>query len=238
MEALAERARQSCADGTFRRKTTITAEERQAASTRLKANNPVNNPEVRAKISATLQAQAKDLAERLDLTRRAGKLNIPPMSEERRIATSERMKVSNPMKRPDVAAKVSAWQKEKYISDPKATAEAWIRAGSAPNKAESLLADTIAPLGFSFVGNATFWIGPCQSGSCRNPDFIYGTGRKRIAILLHGEYWHRPETDTIELADYQSLNWRVLTIWTKELTNPPAIYSKVETWLHGLASSE
>lgn len=237
LEKQSERARQSYADGAFRRKTPITNEEREAASQRMKANNPVNSPEVREKIAATLRKQSKQLAARLDQMRRDGLITHPPMSEANKAAASARMKANNPMKRPEVAAKVSISKLWRHFGNPKVIAEAWIRAGVAPNKAEQALAELIASLGFRFVGDALFWIGPCRSGRCRNPDFIYKSGRNRIAILLHGEYWHRAESDAVELADYTGKGWQVLTIWTKELSDPIAVFAKTKTWLAGLKSS-
>src|SRR5262249_17250492 len=58
------------------------------------------------------------------------------------------------------------------------------------------------------------WIGPCASGKRRNPDFLYGSGKNRVAILMHGTYWHsRPDSDdTTEMKDYGSAGWRIYAV--------------------------
>lgn len=235
---LAQRAHRGCADGTFRRKTPPSAQERKANSERMKAKNPVKSKEVRNKISQSLRKRSKELSERLHQRWESGEMKPHPQTEAQRRAASERMKANNPMKNPAVAAKVAESKRKAWTENHKEMAEQWIRAGTPPNKAEQTLAELIAPLNFRFVGGGDFWIGPCQSGMCRNPDFVYKTGRLKIAILLNGEYWHsRPErNDQQEVADYHGMGWRILIISDTELRDAVAVVTKVRNWMDGLKS--
>lgn len=238
---LAERARQLTADGTFRRKSPISQEERDAQSERMKANNPVNSPEVREKIRQTLLAKRAMLSERAKTMHAAGQFGEhKPMGPEARAKISQLMTDNNPMKRPEVAAKVAMWHRWKNFANPKAMAETWIRAGVAPNKAEQKLAQVLAPLGFRFVGDGSFWIGPCQSGMCRNPDYIYKSGRRKIGVLLNGAYWHQlpNRNDQQEMQDYQAYGWKMLVIMESELSNTTTVLAKVKDWLAGLKSQD
>ena len=240
-QAKAQQAKQSNASGTFRRKSQATEAERKAQSERMQADNPAKRPEVREKIRQTLLAKKDMLAERARQQHAEGRFGEHlPMSAEARQAQSQRMTEQNPMKNPETAAKVALNKRWRWLADPKGMAEAWIRAGVAPNKAEAALAEILTPLGFRFVGDGAFWIGPCQSGMCRNPDFIYKSGRQKIGLLLNGEYWHqRPERNDIqEMADYTAQGWQMLVISDKELSNPAAIMVKVKAWLVGLKSSK
>ena len=67
--------------------------------------------EVRAKVSATNRENREELSARLRQLWAEGKMVGHPISEEQRLATSERMKQSNPMHRAAVAAKVSETQR-------------------------------------------------------------------------------------------------------------------------------
>ena len=147
----------------------------------------------------------------------------------RRLISESKKGDKNPMKRPEIAEKVSKTIKEKwgpFFSEQLKTAwregrmkPRWAQGATtqSPNKKEQLLAEilvTAAPA-FQFVGNGAFWIGPCLSGKRRNPDFI--NKKEKKVILLHGEYWHTPEQAEVQTIDYQKKGWDVLTIWVKEL---------------------
>jgi G:T-mismatch repair DNA endonuclease (very short patch repair protein) len=147
----------------------------------------------------------------------------------RKLLSETKMGDRNPMKRPEVAEKVSQTMLEKWspffseqmkrnwregrIPSP------WQRGRTAalPNRAESALVEILASAAprFRYVGNGAFWIGPCLSGKRRNPDFI--DREEKRAILMHGEYWHSETEAAIEVADYESLGWVVMVVWEKEL---------------------
>ena len=149
--------------------------------------------------------------------------------EGRRKLSETKLGDRNPMKRPEVAEKVSRTLIEKWspiLSD--RMKERW-RSGRMPmpwerpalevfpNGAELELQRVLvacAPA-FRYVGNGAFWIGPCESGARRNPDFV--DSRRQLAILLHGEYWHTEESALQDVRDYESRRWKVLVVWSKEL---------------------
>ena len=146
------------------------------------------------------------------------------------------MKENNPMRSFEVRQKVSRAIKKLYEQDRRSMVERWVNAGASPNKAELLLLNLIAPLGFRYTGDGQFWIGPCQSGRCRNPDFVYGQGDQKVAILLNGEYWHNlPKSDDeMAMKDYLEMGWRVLIIKDTELDRP--LLPMITGWLHGVLS--
>lgn len=134
----------------------------------------------------------------------------------------------NPMKRADVAEKVSRTVKEKWgpffaekmrrtWRDGRLGPHTRKSSGTTPNKQEIEFGRVLAKVAprFEFVGCGTFWIGPCPSGKRRNPDFI--DKERRRVILFHGEFWHPPESAEIETADYEAKGWTVLVVWSKEL---------------------
>lgn len=105
-----------------------------------------------------------------------------------------------------------------------------------PNGMESILLGMIEPMGFRFVGDGRFWIGPCLSKKCRNPDFLFGSGKNKAALLFHGRYWHEraDADDAEEMADYQTAGWRVLVVWENELKDTATLMVKVFEWLASL----
>ncbi len=135
----------------------------------------------------------------------------------------------NPMKRPEVARKVSATIRKKHLkffSEKMRNTwrqgklkHVWERGATvvSPNKSEAMLFVLLQKElpAFRFVGNGAFWIGPCKSGKRRNPDFIDGATRK--VILLNGEYWHSKRGAVVERKDYEGKGWKVLQIWCMEL---------------------
>lgn len=236
-QLLAENARRLNADGILGRKGPIPQGERDAQGQRMRDNNPMKRPEVREKVRKAAASRKPELVARINRLRAEGKMgNPPPLTAEQREATRKRMSVNNPMRNPEVRARVAQTLRNQYATDRKAMVERWVNAGIAPNKAEMSLEEMIAPLGFRFVGDGRFWIGPCQSGKCRNPDFVYETGRRKIAILLNGKYWHSlPKSDDNQaMADYAALGWRVFVVWDSEL-NQSTLLSRIKDWLIGLA---
>ena len=151
------------------------------------------------------------------------------------------------MKRPEVAAKVSATIKRKWTaffsSQLKKNWKEGIvqfnpnaRIGICPNKAERKLQMILQEHlpNFIFTGNGTFWIGPCTSGMRRNPDFI--CKREKKVILLHGEYWHKSRAVEKERKDYRDQGWLPLIIWFKELQTKNRIALLAKLTSFGAAS--
>ena len=158
------------------------------------------------------------------------------MSPEARAKASEHMKRVNreiltPERRAEMGRKLSLTIRNR----PYVEVEHLVGPGG-PNKMEAQLLLQIEPLGFRFVGDGRFWIGPCQSKKCRNPDFLFGSGRNKAAVLFHGKYWHtRADADDAEeMQDYRAAGWRVLVIWEKELKAPDLLTRKASRWLVSL----
>lgn len=169
----------------------------------------------------------------------------------RRLLSAAKMGDANPMRRPEVAQKVSVTLKAKWGSRFSAKMkDSWRRGAikplwshlngkmSSPNKMEQVLAEillTAAP-DFKYAGNAAFWIGPCMSGKHRNPDWVDKQARK--VILLHGEYWHSKQDATTQTEDYETYGWAALTIWSKELQikRRPALLMKLRTFVASASS--
>lgn len=171
-----------------------------------------------------------------------------------RARVSERMKKKNPMKNPLIAEKVSNTLKKKWhqkLSDEmkRRWKEGkipfpWERSqvSCLPNKQETLLgtilemhADTKS---FKYVGNGSFWIGPCRSGKRRNPDFLCRD--LKCVILLHGEFYHTEKDAKEQEEDYLGKGWNVLTIWSKELSmrSRPSLLKKISLFVDSLSESD
>lgn len=138
----------------------------------------------------------------------------------------------NPMKRADVRKQVSETIKKKHSSffstQMKRTwrlqrdhmITAWQEANSRKPTGFELQVTSFLNrhgLPFQYTGDFSFWIGPCQSGKRRNPDYkITIKGQKKL-ILAHGRYWHSDEEkNQIELEDYKSKGWEAMIIWDDE----------------------
>lgn len=248
----------------------LTPEERSVLSQRLKQDNPMARPEIRAKVSQRLLEKTewrqrmsermktanpmKDPAakERMGQSLRqslakAGHIERPWLRKKGRSSPSPearekaklRMLTNNPMKNPETVQRVVLIRRWRQFSSPKSYVAKWIRRHIGPNKVEKALETLIAPLGFKFVGDGHFWIGPCLSGKCRNPDFIYKSGKLRIALLYNSRYWHDllpTNDDAEELADYAALHWRVLVVKEEDMNS--AVKDKVLDWLSGLRLSQ
>ena len=181
------------------------------------------------------QVAAKARWDSMTPTERIEKSNIKKLHASvqtprvRKLLSDTKRGERNPMKRPEVAKKVSATIKEKwrrFFSEQMKQSWRdgkipfpWQKNGTTqlPNAKERALLDILmaaAPT-FRYVGNQAFWIGPCASGRRRNPDFIDRSQKK--AILLHGEYWHPKKSVELEEQDYTSKGWKVLVVWSEEL---------------------
>jgi hypothetical protein len=230
---LAQHARRLNAMGVMGRKTPVTDAERLAQSERMRRDNPMKRPEIREKRRHLSDKRKQDLREQCRRLYAMGLFgHPPPMTEETKEAHRQRMRQNNPMKNPETRLKVSRAIQAQYKEDRCSMVKRWVNAGNAPNKAESMLAEIITPMGFQFTGGGQFWIGPCQSGRCRNPDFVYGTGREKIALLLNGEYWHSlPKSDDeAAMTDYSELGWQVFVVTDKELIQP-TVKTRIMDWL-------
>lgn len=233
-----EQARQRMLILRPQRKTPVSAEERRRASARMKQNNPMKQSHVVARV-VHLRRERGDYRRFGELTQRLwaeGKLKHIPITQEQREAASQRMKAHNPMFNPETVRKVVLVSRWRHFSDPKAYAERLIRKNIGPNKTEARIEAALQPLGFRFVGDGKFWIGPCLSGKCRNPDFIWKSGRKKVGLLYHSNYWHnRPDSDDEEeLRDYQALGWQIFVFREGDLSKFAEAIRRVQEWLVGL----
>jgi G:T-mismatch repair DNA endonuclease (very short patch repair protein) len=169
----------------------------------------------------------------------------------RRILADSKRGDMNPMKRSEVAQKVSTTIKRKWraffseqmsqnwkdgkIPPPWQTGPTKL----SPNGMEQVLAAILADVAptFRFTGNRAFWVGPSPSGRRRNPDFV--DSKTKRAILLHGEYWHTTEDAAVEVSDYLSCKWQVLVIWTRELQqkNRAALLLRIVQFLTSASSA-
>lgn len=164
------------------------------------------------------------------------------------------MKANNPMKNSQTIAAVSKylWTAEHRQRMSKRMKKLWKEGkitsahrrliGKKMNKTESLLSEVIRPMGFIYKGNGDFWIAGCQSGMARNPDFIWKSGKNKIALLMHGKYWHTmPNSNSSqEMRDYKDKGWSVFVLWVtnhmlKKHLEP--IRTEIKSWLDGRLSS-
>ena len=99
----------------------------------------------------------------------------------------------------------------------------WNKKNNCEKTVENIL-NTICHNEYEFVGNGKFII----KGFC--PDFVNCNGQKKI-IEFFGDYWHnRPETkerDIHRLKAYQSLGYKTLVIWEKELQDSKKLETKI-----------
>lgn len=96
------------AGSTYCRGHSNTPETRQANSERMKANNPMRQPDVSAKQLKTWRANGQDKisSQKMKERHEAGELSAPVNTPELRKINSERMKANNPMRNSEVAARV------------------------------------------------------------------------------------------------------------------------------------
>lgn len=200
-------------------------QEKKSRLRMLGPDNPMKNPEIVARVKAANVANGryKKFGEQIKAMHAAGKVpRRKHFSKEEREAISLRMKLNNPMKRPEIAAKVSKQftplhRKEMSETMKKSWREGKItprQHGMGKNKSEERLSPVLEDIGFRYCGDGTHWIAVTKSGIRRNPDFVWKSATLKTAFLLNGAYFHR---DKIlleqELEDYRSAGWRVLIFW-------------------------
>lgn len=151
-------------------------------------------------------------------------------------------------KHPEVILKLVAAAAE-YVHSPegravlsKRTKQQWSRMGSdlikaqrrgmkQPNKKEiqlQIILDTHFPDQWEYVGNGQVVLANLV------PDFINKNGKKAV-IELFGDYWHGEQrllrwysTELGRIMGYNSLGFKCLIIWEKELKNEHTIISKIK----------
>lgn len=176
------------------------------------------------------------------------------MSVARRLAISKRMRANNPMKRADVVEKVKrghapeyrakmsdlmkkTWQEGKIIPS------MFLGNGSVKgaNKTERMLFPLVRRHCGRFVGDGKFWVRLTESGISRNPDFIFGSGKNKIALLVHGVYWHRDKRKAKEeINDYLKAGWHLFVLWTGDRISHwmmAETKERIALWLKGVKSS-
>jgi hypothetical protein len=167
---------------------------------------------------------------------------------------SKRMKANNPMHDEAALAQMMATKEERYGENYYSehfkrmwaegkinTVPTFLGFGRPANKTESALIPMLEKLGAKFRGDGTFWIGPCVSGHRRNPDFVFGSGKKKMALLVHGTYWHRDEeAASLQTRDYEMAGWNLFVLWVKDLKEwvLPAIEVEIRSWLKEIKSSQ
>lgn len=232
---------------------TPSLESREAASRRMKANNPMKRSEIRDKMLATVEMRygpgffAK-------VAKAMHGVRATPITQSEREAAKLRMTTRNPMKDSSVVAKVrQSFTPERRATIAAKMKETW-KAGKiipnmflgkgnvkSANKMELKLLEIIQEFNGRFVGDGKMWIPITTSGIRRNPDFIIGSGKDKTAILLHGTYWHRDETRTkMEIQDYRDAGWNLLVVWSKGLHQwmMPGITAEIVSWLAECEESE
>lgn len=139
-------------------------------------------------------------------------------------------KDNNPNKLKSVREAISNTLKNKWKNDPKYVENLLNSLSRRPTKPELYL-DKLFKLNnvsLDYVGDCSFWVGPCISGKRRNPDFI-NKPKKKI-LLFNGKHWHNPETDIIEIEDYKNKGFDVLTI-NEDNLNENDLLIKIGGWL-------
>lgn len=231
-------------------------EQRQAASDRMKQRNPMKDAATVRKMRRTLtKKHGKDYSSRLFKRLWAeGRIKGRPLSENAKQLARERMTASNPMKDPKVVTKARKnFSVERRLAASERMKQTWQEGKIIPamfmgkgnvkgaNKTERQLFPILRYHHGRFVGDGSFWIKGTASGICRNPDFIFGSGKRKTALLVHGTYWHRDEaTAQAEIDDYLAAGWNVFVLWTKRIAKwmLPPIKVEIKLWLADIESSQ
>lgn len=239
-----EETRRKRAEGLRRAWAKVTPEERRRRGEGFrKINADPNERQRRSEQMKRLHAEGKipkvRVGPRLSHWRNPPRPRLRPdhLTEDGRRKLSERMRLRNPMKNPEVVARVFATTRQRRLAG--AYQAAPFTPGQGPNKAERIVAALLEPSGFRFVGDGAFWIGPCKSGNRRNPDFIYRSGKNKVGVLYHSTYWHTRNlaAEQAEAADYEHAGWRMFVIWDAMMVSPEATLASVKDWLVGLGFS-
>lgn len=250
-----EAIRQRMAGNQYGAGRTLSPEARKAISERMKKNNPMKRAAVAKKMAATIKKRhgANFHSELFKRLWREGKIKGGrKLSRKEREAASVRMKAANPMKRGDVVERVKrSYSPERRRALSEQMKKSWREGRITPvmflgkrkekgaNKTERMLFPFVRRHGGRFVGDGTFWIKNTASGICRNPDFIFGSGTEKVALLVHGVYWHRDAAAVEkELNDYRQAGWQVFVLWTKRISPwmMEPIKAELRSWLAGLES--
>lgn len=256
-EAEKEAIRERMAGNQYGAGKTMSDENRVKASERMKADNPVHKPGVRARILESIRREHGDDFFSEHFRRLWSEGKAKPRTEyslEERAALSLRMTADNPMKDPEVAARTwtsrTPEQKQSMSDRMKQT---WAEGKIIPNmflgkgnvkpanKTELMLFPMAAELNGRFVGDGNMWVPITTSGIRRNPDFIFGSGKDKTALLVHGTYWHRDASKAeVEMLDYLNAGWHLFILWTKGIKDwmLPSIRREVELWLAECKQSE
>ena len=220
-------------------------------SERMVRSNPMKIAEVRDRMLQTVEERyGKDFfANTVRRLRETGRIGVrkSAITDAEKAAISDRMKSNNPMYRDDVVEKVMMSftpERRKAISD--RLKQTWAEGKIVPlmftgqgpvkaaNKMELMLLPLVEKYHGRFVGDGTMWLPITTSGIRRNPDFIFGSGKAKTALLLHGTYWHRDQNAVeVEMLDYLDAGWNLFVLWTKRISKwmLPSIENEVLAWL-------
>lgn len=233
----------------------MSAEARAAASRRMTERNPMKKPEAAAKMRRTLtEHHGADYTSKMFKQLWAeGRIKGHPLSDKARALSSDRMKAANPMKDAAIAEKARLnYTDERKAAAAKRMRQTWEEGKITPamfsgkgnvkgaNKTEQKLFPMLRYYHGRFVGDGTFWLAETASGIRRNPDFIFGNGKDKTALLVHGVFWHRDQTAAdLEMTDYMTAGWSLFVLWTKRIQKwmMPEIKGQVRSWLAEIESS-
>lgn len=204
----------------------------------MRLHNPVAREDVRERIRATVKLQSSALVARMRQTRASGRWRPGVMTSEGRESISSRMRLNNPMYRPEVARKASNSLKASIASGqvvPTMLQPGWADRFKSINKEEQALLDLLNaffPDAWAFTGTSDKSVGWCK------PDFMH-TDEKKI-IEYHGCYWHNCPTcyptpsftvnvgrDHAKRKEYESQGYKLLEVWSHELRDVDALTQKI-----------
>lgn len=213
-------------------------------------NNPMKNPENRAKSSASLKRGYDNGRVNYfkGMKNRTWKLGHPNGMLGKHHKQSSRLKISvatsgenNPFYRKthpqelknQIYRNVSKALKEK-MKDEKYKQE-WLkkmREGiKRPTKPERIIINLIKEnnLPFNYVGDGAIWFK--GYGTLFNPDFLSKNPKHIIEVF--GDYWHRntQENDRKRLETYLKYGYKTLVIWEHELKNPNQVLNKINGFI-------
>lgn len=137
------------------------------------------------------------------------------------IATSIRMKKNNPMFNTKTAKKVHTSLKKKWQDSEYRKKMLPINFyKKRPTFLEKKLIDFINTenLPFKYTGDKTFWIGPCLSGKCRNPDFIHTDFKKIKKAIEVGNFTKQRKIDYNDKG-IEVLHLTKKVLFSKEMPN-------------------
>lgn len=237
---------------------TMSEENKTAHSERMKANNPMWDEGIKAKMLATIEERYgkdffRNLFKRLNEEGWQGERKTP-ITEEERAALSKRVTANNPMKDMDAVRKsmesftperrrAALDRMKKTWEEGKITPAMFLGKGNVrpANKTETVVLSLVERFEGKFVGDGKFWLAVTESGIRRNPDFIFGSGKAKTALLVHGVYWHQDESQVQqEITDYLGAGWNLMILWTKGIKDwmLPSIEEWVLSWLAESSASK